>query len=296
MSRPASAKATASVFGVPLLKLDAGKLFGSLVGQSEANLRQAIQRSAEFFDYCDSFHHRAASKRRSIVEVPEQGLARLRFYTPSIPSSQDNFAADASVMYMMFRFFSWLVGQPLPLHSVHFNTDNTAAMEQYAPLFSAPVRLKQAENCLLTPLNTLELPVVQTEKTLQAFLKSAPYPLISREPALDSSGMTEKVKAIFSAEFGREIPSAQDVADRLNMSVRTLHRHLQKENSSYQQLKDEFRKEAVLSYMNRPELNIGTIAILMGFQDSSAFHRSFKKWTGMSPGQYRQTLQKASGD
>ena len=38
-----TAKATASVYGVPLLKLDAGRLFGSLVGQSEANLRQAIQ-------------------------------------------------------------------------------------------------------------------------------------------------------------------------------------------------------------------------------------------------------------
>jgi len=38
-----TAKANASVFGIPLLKLDAGKLFGSLVGQSETNLRQAIQ-------------------------------------------------------------------------------------------------------------------------------------------------------------------------------------------------------------------------------------------------------------
>ena len=37
-----TAKATASVFDVPLLKLDAGKLFGSLVGQSEANLRATI--------------------------------------------------------------------------------------------------------------------------------------------------------------------------------------------------------------------------------------------------------------
>ena len=37
-----TAKATASVFGLPLLKLDAGKLFGGLVGQSEANLRSAL--------------------------------------------------------------------------------------------------------------------------------------------------------------------------------------------------------------------------------------------------------------
>lgn len=38
-----TAKATASVLGVPLVKLDAGRLFGSLVGQSEANLRATIQ-------------------------------------------------------------------------------------------------------------------------------------------------------------------------------------------------------------------------------------------------------------
>ncbi|MCB1065971.1 MAG: AAA family ATPase, partial [Verrucomicrobiae bacterium] len=46
-----TAKATASVFGVPLLKLDAGRLFGSLVGQSEANLRAAIQ-TAEAISPC----------------------------------------------------------------------------------------------------------------------------------------------------------------------------------------------------------------------------------------------------
>jgi len=38
-----TAKATASVFGRPLLKLDAGRLFAGLVGQSEGNLRSVIQ-------------------------------------------------------------------------------------------------------------------------------------------------------------------------------------------------------------------------------------------------------------
>jgi len=38
-----TAKATAKVFGVPLLKLDAGRIFAGLVGQSEANLRSVIQ-------------------------------------------------------------------------------------------------------------------------------------------------------------------------------------------------------------------------------------------------------------
>ena len=38
-----TAKATAAVFNVPLLKLDAGKLYGGIVGQSESNLRSVIQ-------------------------------------------------------------------------------------------------------------------------------------------------------------------------------------------------------------------------------------------------------------
>lgn len=37
-----SAKACSKVFGVPLLKLDVGRIFGGLVGQSEANLRGVI--------------------------------------------------------------------------------------------------------------------------------------------------------------------------------------------------------------------------------------------------------------
>jgi AAA+ superfamily predicted ATPase len=47
-----TAKATAAVFGVPLLRLDAGKLFAGLVGQSEANLRTAIQTAEAIAPCC----------------------------------------------------------------------------------------------------------------------------------------------------------------------------------------------------------------------------------------------------
>ena len=47
-----TAKATAKVFGVPLLKLDAGRIFGGLVGQSEANLRSVIQTAEAIAPCC----------------------------------------------------------------------------------------------------------------------------------------------------------------------------------------------------------------------------------------------------
>lgn len=47
-----TAKATASVFNVPLLRLDAGKLFAGLVGASEANLRMALQTAEAIAPCC----------------------------------------------------------------------------------------------------------------------------------------------------------------------------------------------------------------------------------------------------
>ncbi len=253
-------------------------------------LRQALLRTSEFFDYCDRFQDAGGRRRQPIAEMPDHDLALLRFSNPDNPGDAESFAADASVLYMMYRFYSWLVGQNLPLHSVHFVSHDPRAQAQHEPLFGAPVELGQPENCLLLPMEALELPVVQNESSLQTFLKSAPYPLISRTAAFDDGTLTEKVRAIINSEFGRELPSAQDVADALNISARTLHRRLQREGSSYQALKDNLRKDAALSYLQRPDLRISTIALLMGFQDSGAFHRSFKKWTGLSPGQYRRQL------
>jgi AraC-like DNA-binding protein len=86
------------------------------------------------------------------------------------------------------------------------------------------------------------------------------------------------------------MPGARDVASALNMSARTLHRRLTQEGTSFQQIKDNFRTALARHYLGRPELSIDAIATLMGFQDNSAFYRSFRKWTGMSPGEYRRSL------
>ena len=72
------------------------------------------------------------------------------------------------------------------------------------------------------------------------------------------------------------------------MSAPTLRRRLKKEGTTFQQLKDECRRDASMGYLSNPDLSINAVAALMGFTDPSAFHRSFKKWTGLTPGEYRQ--------
>ena len=256
-------------------------------------LRQGIIRNAEFLDYCDQFRQANAARRVPITDDPETGHCLIRFPPPAENEKNAGHTSQASTLYMMWRLFSWFTGNPLTPEEVHFISEDERLLREYQSLFGAPVRGGMKDYGLILAEDLLDSPLVQTESSLQGFLRSAPYPLISRNDPADNDAYQEKVKAIFARHLGSDVPSAQKIAEHLNMSVRTLHRHLQKEGTSYQFLKDEFRKETALAYIKRRELKINTIALLMGFQDSSAFHRSFKKWTGLSPGQYRRQLDKA---
>jgi len=96
-----------------------------------------------------------------------------------------------------------------------------------------------------------------------------------------------QVRRIMGYDLSHGFPSFEEVASALNVSPPTLRRHLRKEGVSYQGLKDRCRKDTAIAYLSRPELSVSAIAALMGFTDPSAFHRSFKKWTGLTPGRYR---------
>ena len=83
--------------------------------------------------------------------------------------------------------------------------------------------------------------------------------------------------------------SKDDIAKELFMSVRTLHNKLEKLGKSYQQVLDETREELAGQYMQQQNRSISEIAYLLGFSDCSNFSRAFKRWTGVSPSQFRSS-------
>ena len=74
------------------------------------------------------------------------------------------------------------------------------------------------------------------------------------------------------------------------MSVSTPVAASNKENTTYQKFKDITRRDAAIHYLKQPELKINAISALMGYDEPSVFHRSFKKWTNVTPGEYRNQL------
>ena len=89
-----------------------------------------------------------------------------------------------------------------------------------------------------------------------------------------------------TGEFGIE-----QVASRLNVTVRTLQRRLASENCAYNSLLDEVRTQRALEYARDPTISASEVAFRLGFNDSGSFGRSFKRWTSQSFTHYRSTQQ-----
>lgn len=253
------------------------------------SLEQALRRSWEFFDYCDQYRAldpgNAGLPLRELDD-PEQLLCVFQRGA----GQWETQVAQANILLMMYRFYSWLVGKALPLAGLHLRGPDSGNRSDYEQLFNCPVYFDAGISGFALPRTALKLPVVQTEESLRDFLRQTPYMLVRRDPPGQERSLSDQVERILTRYSSGPLPGAQEVAGELNMSPRTLHRRLTREGCSFQQLKDDFRCQIALHYLGRRELSIDAVAALLGFQDNSAFYRSFRKWTGTSPGQYRDQL------
>lgn len=78
------------------------------------------------------------------------------------------------------------------------------------------------------------------------------------------------------------------VARRLGMSRRTLHRRLREEDTTFDAVATSTRHALAVSYVAGDRIPLAEVAYLLGFSEPSAFHRAFKRWTGMTPRDYRR--------
>ena len=107
---------------------------------------------------------------------------------------------------------------------------------------------------------------------------------------LASLSLKYKLRQLLNSFRGGAIPTLEYSASLLNISVRSLQRKLRQEQSSYFQVVDEWRFSRAVELLEVSNLNIYEISQTLGYQKSESFHRSFRRWTGTTPQQYRDQL------
>jgi AraC-like DNA-binding protein len=142
------------------------------------------------------------------------------------------------------------------------------------------------------PANSLTLPIEAVDKNLPGsnpqLAELNDQVMIEYLAQLDQDHVIQKVKAVIIDQLPSGKVTDKTVARKLYMSPRKLQRQLRSEDTTYATLLNEVRQDLARRYLREQDISLTEIAFLLGFSESSAFSRAFKRWMGVSPSEYRK--------
>ena len=103
------------------------------------------------------------------------------------------------------------------------------------------------------------------------------------------NALSHQIRKYFLQTSCTKWPELTELAPQFHISEATMQRRLKQEGTNFQQLKNDIRRDLAISLLGQNTLSLQAISEQLNFQDTSTFHRAFKKWTGLSPGTYRQS-------
>lgn len=211
-------------------------------------------------------------------------VARVRLFHRGPPETRGCYG-ERAFMFLGMGLASWLVARRLPLQAVYYMRSERDRDAYVKMLFQAPVIYQDKEIGFDFEARWLDLPVVQNTMSLHAFLRQAPASLLVRYR--DQTSLTERIRRLLRRYLSGEMPTLEEVSTMFGITSQTLRRRLRNEGHTYQSLKDGLRCDTAIELLGRSDLSLVDIAAMVGFSEPSTFHRAFKKWTGLPPGEYR---------
>ncbi|NIB41527.1 AraC family transcriptional regulator [Pseudomaricurvus alkylphenolicus] len=189
----------------------------------------------------------------------------------------------------LHRVHCWLSNEFLPIEKVELAYPEPSFSEEYRFLFyGAPVLFGQKRNALHFSHGSLNMPVRRSRDELDELIKNVHVRLITQPRR--STSIPIKIRLWMENIFrdGSSSPHLVEAAKHVGMSEQTLRRHLKKDGYSFQQLKEDTRRDMAIHFINGKQYSVEEIAFKLGFSEASTFIRAFKKWTGVTPLAYRK--------
>ena len=250
-------------------------LFGYAV-MSAATLRQAMVVAANFGDLTFTWFglgFEVAGKTASFFLI-------------------DRFDIDTDVLHFLYDrdcaaalvAFSEIMGERLILDKVALPHGDHRRPEEYRKFFRCPVEFGRAPARIEFAAVLLETPLPNRDAAASDHLRQQCQLLLAKLGR--KSRLVDDVRLMLLARPGF-FPDVEMVAEKLDLSVRTLRRRLTEENASFQEILDEVRFGLATEYLVETRLPLQEISTLLGYSDPGNFTHSFKRWSGKVPRDFR---------
>ncbi len=190
-----------------------------------------------------------------------------------------------TLLRYVLGFACWAIDMKISLNSADFPFAAPRHSAIYPSIFAKNLNFCAPRASISFDARYLSMPLQRDENALNKLLKRAlPLTVLPYRRDEHLSGRVEQVLRMPGGHF----PVAEDLAEALNLSTRSLHRQLQKEGASLRQLKESARIERAKHLLTRTTQSIKRVAFALGFGNEKSFSRAFHQWTGETPSGFRK--------
>ena len=202
---------------------------------------------------------------------------------PTIPElipciqTQDLSLSEIAIIARQLLGDKW---QPAGVYLIH----KPHNAEIYRSVFGCPVYFSQPLQGISFPTPTLELPLLAADDARRRVLENQVMEFARQR----AKSFTQRIRDGIKLSLAEGRCSIKEVADRVAMHPRTLHRKLREEGATFTELLEETRRELSLYLVSRTALTITDISQTLAYGDATTFSRSFRRWFGKSPASWRR--------
>ena len=176
---------------------------------------------------------------------------------------------------------------PVQVCFAHPRPGDDAEHERF---FRVPVHFDSGANTMILDKIDGNRPLRGADAALSAIVRRRLEKALTELDTTAVGTMTARVRRILVDDLGQTTLSPAAVARSLDLSIRTLSRRLAVEGSSFRQILDQTRCELAMALLHDGSLSVGDIAFFLQYSEPAAFHRSFRRWTGQTPREFRRGL------
>ncbi len=281
----AARKLRAPDFGLQLSDFHDASILGTvaLVVLNSSNVGAALDAIASNIQ----FHNPSARVR--VTTDATRGTARYE-HEPGLGDGAPRRQAIEMIYAIVFRLLCTLTRNEGSDWRVRFRHGRGATLRQYRRHFSCPIEFGCDRDCIEFSSHLLHVEIDRADPSLRALATRYLAQLDRRYPSDLRRQVAELVR--------RQLPNGGGQVARisaiLGLHPKTLQRRLRDEDTTFQRIADEVRRELAQEYLVFSVLPLPEVAALVGYSGQTAFIVACRRWFGVTPKLYRAGFMRSS--
>ncbi|MGK0248856.1 MAG: AraC-like DNA-binding protein [Oleispira sp.] len=191
---------------------------------------------------------------------------------------------SAAATISLVKFFNYVTDDKFVLNRVHFTHNLEGDDHEYQRIYDCDVSFGEAENRLFFSPEILSIPSLHAEPELLHLHEKLASEHVAK---LERQDVVARVNRIIGEILEKGQVNLEQVASKLDIKPRTLRTRLAEANTNFNQLLAHYRCNLAKRLLANTDETIDEIVYLTGFSEPSTFYRAFKRWTHVTPIEYR---------